>query len=316
MRDDPVLAAIARALTWLEDLISLLSGPFLTVGAGIALIALLTDGAVLVTDPWLINAYGISQAVGVDGMLLGSAFLLARAWSQRNVLGVIGNGILVILLGYVVYLGGFIFNFSQTFHVPNAQAFADLNITPTNWLWQRTAVGVFLVILSGLRRYIPKQPVNVAERLADLDAQAQIAARERELAAERLAGWRRVAQRALARPVDPPPDPTPPDGPSPPGEVDEQPSENPAEVAPQPLPVGAGVGGDPVPALMTTVQLRDYARKIFHHQITTEEAVTIVKGVPGAERLANGKPGQPWAAPREAVIARLHAMYDTSAAEA
>src|SRR5258708_25043950 len=68
----PLLAGIAAFLRWCEELVVLLSGPLLLVGLGIGLVALLSDGALLVTAPWLLYAWALSQTVGVDGQLVGA----------------------------------------------------------------------------------------------------------------------------------------------------------------------------------------------------------------------------------------------------
>jgi hypothetical protein len=53
------------SLRWLEELIVLVSGPMLTAGLGIGLVAL------LVSAPRLLYVWAISQTVGVDGQLVG-----------------------------------------------------------------------------------------------------------------------------------------------------------------------------------------------------------------------------------------------------
>jgi hypothetical protein len=55
-RELPFLAGIAGLLRWLEELANIVSGPLLTAGLAIALIDLLTDGALLTTQPWLLYA--------------------------------------------------------------------------------------------------------------------------------------------------------------------------------------------------------------------------------------------------------------------
>ena len=74
----PLLGGIAGFLRWCESLAVILSGPLLTFGLGVALVDLLTDGQLLATTPWLLFAWAISQAVGVDAQLVGSSFLLAH----------------------------------------------------------------------------------------------------------------------------------------------------------------------------------------------------------------------------------------------
>jgi hypothetical protein len=78
-RELPMLAGIGAALRWCEELLVLASGPILTFGLGVGLIALLTDGQLLASAPWLILLWGIAMAAGVDGQLIGSAVKCGRA---------------------------------------------------------------------------------------------------------------------------------------------------------------------------------------------------------------------------------------------
>jgi hypothetical protein len=71
-RELPFLGGISGLLRWLEELANTVAGPLLTAGLAIALIDLLTDGALLTTQPWLLYAWAISQAVGVDAQLVAS----------------------------------------------------------------------------------------------------------------------------------------------------------------------------------------------------------------------------------------------------
>jgi hypothetical protein len=53
-KDAFALGWIAAIIRWFEDLVNLLSSPLLTVGLGIALVALLTDGQLLARIPILL----------------------------------------------------------------------------------------------------------------------------------------------------------------------------------------------------------------------------------------------------------------------
>src|SRR5690242_8606185 len=78
-----MLAGLGAIIRWLEELASLLSGPVLTFGLGIALIDLLTDGRLLARMPALLFAWAASQAVGLDAQLVGSAAKLATAFRRH-----------------------------------------------------------------------------------------------------------------------------------------------------------------------------------------------------------------------------------------
>ena len=80
----PLLGWIAELVRWLEELIVLVSGPLLMAGLGIGLVALLSDGALLLTAPWLLYAWAISQTVGVDGQLVGAWYRVSVATARRQ----------------------------------------------------------------------------------------------------------------------------------------------------------------------------------------------------------------------------------------
>src|SRR6266851_7285745 len=94
----PLLAGIAAFLRWCEELVVLLSGPLLLVGLGIGLVALLSDGALLVTAPWLLYAWALSQTVGVDGQLVGAWYRVSVAVARRRW----GVALAFVLLGLLL----------------------------------------------------------------------------------------------------------------------------------------------------------------------------------------------------------------------
>jgi len=169
----PLLGWIARFLRWLEELIVLASGPLLMVGLGIGLVALLSDGSLLVTAPWLLYAWAISQTVGVDGQLVGAWYRVSVAVRQRRWGVVIGFVILGSVLAYIAYVAAWVFATQQTYHLTIAAALARLGMDSTTWLWQRSAVSVLLVCLSGYLRYRAprKQTLTLEERTRAIEEQ-------------------------------------------------------------------------------------------------------------------------------------------------
>lgn len=157
----PLLAGIAACLRWLEELIVLVSGPLLMAGLGIGLVALLSDGALLVTAPWLVYAWAISQTVGVDGQLVGAWYRVSVAVGRRRIGVAIAYAMLGVLLAYIAYVAALVFATQQAYHLTTGQALARLGMNATSWLWQRSAVSVLLVCLSGYLRYrAPRKPAQ------------------------------------------------------------------------------------------------------------------------------------------------------------
>ena len=68
----PLLGGISALFRWLESLVTIASGPILTVGLAVALVDLLTDGQLLASQPLLLYVWAFSQALGVDTQLVAS----------------------------------------------------------------------------------------------------------------------------------------------------------------------------------------------------------------------------------------------------
>src|SRR5258708_32061889 len=120
----PLLAAVAGFMRWCEELLIVVSGPLLTVGLGIALVDLLTGGALLAAQPELLYAWAISQAAGVDAQLVASAAKLAAAVHARRALLAAGYGVLIMPLAYVGFLASNVFATQQSQGLTTAEALA------------------------------------------------------------------------------------------------------------------------------------------------------------------------------------------------
>lgn len=191
----PLLGGISAFLRWLEELVVLVSGPMLTAGLGIGLVSLLSDGALLVSVPWLLYAWAISQTVGVDGQLVG-AWYRVKVAQQRGKWGVVICFVLLgLILAYVGFVGSLIFAMQQAYHLSTAQALAELGMNNRSWLWQRAAVSVFLVCLSGYLRYQAprKQQASLEEQKRMLKEQMELDAIKREARAKKVQGLAALA---------------------------------------------------------------------------------------------------------------------------
>lgn len=163
-----VLQALAKALRWLEDLVSLVSGPVLLVGLGIGLVDLLTDGKLLISVPALLFAWAISQVVGVDAYLVVIWDHAARAFRAGKygtafVLSIFGS-----VLAYVAFVAAQVFSLAQTYGMTTDQALATLGMSPLSWLFQRNILAVFLVIVFACSRAFIGQE-SAAEEKARLE---------------------------------------------------------------------------------------------------------------------------------------------------
>jgi hypothetical protein len=210
--DLPILGGIAGFLHWLESLAVIASGPLLTLGLGVALVDLLTDGKLLATTPWLLMAWAISQAVGIDVQLVGSSFQLAHSLRSRRFLAAVGYGLLVIALGYVGFIAAQIFSVQQADGVTTAQALGALGLDSTTWIVQRSGLSVVLVVLSGLLRYV--QPAKVEASLEDerakLERELELEPLRQRLRGQKAVGAAGLARQAIAAARGKPQEPTPP----------------------------------------------------------------------------------------------------------
>jgi hypothetical protein len=178
----PALAAIAGFFHWLEEFLVILSGPFLTAGLGIGLVDLLSDGALFVNVPWLLYVWAVAQTVGVDGQLVGTWARVGRACRKRAWWAAVGFACLGLLLAYVGFVAALVFAYQQAYHLTTAGALGKLGFDTVSWLWQRTAVSVGLVCLSGLLRYQKPRAVVV-----DVEAEIQRIEDERRIQAAKAA---------------------------------------------------------------------------------------------------------------------------------
>jgi hypothetical protein len=186
----PLLGWIAGFLRWLEELIVLLSGPLLMAGLGIGLVALLSDGALLLTAPWLLYAWAISQTVGVDGQLVGAWYRVSVAIARRRWGAAVAFVALGALLAYVAYIAALVFATQQTYGLTTAHALSRLGMNSTSWLWQRSAVSVLLVCLSGYLRYRAprKQVLSLEERKRAIEEQIELDALKAKQRAQQAQG--------------------------------------------------------------------------------------------------------------------------------
>jgi hypothetical protein len=189
-QDLPLLGGIALALRWVEELIVLVSGPMLTAGLGIGLVALLSDGALLVSAPWLLYAWAISQTVGVDGQLVGAWYRVSVAVARKRYGAAAAFVLLGLLLAYVAYVAALVFATQQAYHNTTAQALSRLGMDATSWLWQRAGVSVLLVCLSGYLRYrAPRHDErSLEERKRAIQEQMELEALKAQQRAQRVAG--------------------------------------------------------------------------------------------------------------------------------
>lgn len=188
-----MLAGIAGFIRWVEELANLLSGPLLTLGLGLALVDLLTDGKLLASVPLLLYVWAITQAIGVDAQLVSTWDRARIALREHRYWSLVGLFILGAVLAYVAWVAAQVFALQESEGVTTAQALQRLGMDSAIWLVQRTALSVFLVCLAGWTRYHPPAQ-NVA-----LSAQEERERLEADLLLEPLRQQKRAMQLRGAR---------------------------------------------------------------------------------------------------------------------
>jgi len=195
----PILGGIAAGIRWVEELVSLVSGPLLTVGLGIALVDLLTGGGLLRGVPELLYAWAVSQAIGIDAQLVAAWDRTRTAIREKRWLAVIGLVILGCALGYVGFLSASAFGFQQAFGLSEADALARLGIDGVTWQLQRAVLAVFLVALSGFTRYHapPKARKSVEQERAELERELALEPLRVKVRQQQALGIRALAKAAI-----------------------------------------------------------------------------------------------------------------------
>jgi len=173
-RELPMLAAIGGFFRWWEELLNIIAAPLLMAGLLIALVALLTNGSLLTTQPELVYAWAIAMGVGVDAQLIGASAKLGQAALNGRPWQVVGYTALVLPLAYVAFVAAQVFATQQAEGITTSAALAQLGMDPTAWLIQRSALSVALVVLSGILRYRSKGQATIADERAKLDRELEL----------------------------------------------------------------------------------------------------------------------------------------------
>jgi hypothetical protein len=164
----------------LEDSIITLSGPALAISGIIAGVDLLTGGHVLQQVSWLALAWAIALMVSLDFQVLGLGARAHRIYqsekSSRRKAGEIALAIILAAgISFVsVQMQGIIAR-SNSAGLDIATATAQLGINPLALIWERSALVLLLIFMSGwFREEQVRQPVSSETPAALSDETVQI----------------------------------------------------------------------------------------------------------------------------------------------
>ncbi len=172
-RELPALAGIAAVIRWFESLILLLAGPLLTIGLGVAVVDLATNNALLNSVPWLLVAWGIAMAIGLDAQVIAAWDRVGVAFRQRQWFVLALYLVVGVALGYVGYIACAVFGFEHALGYSEQQALDMMGVNAMLYQYQRAFLAVALVALSALNRYHPPQ-VTLADERAELHRELEL----------------------------------------------------------------------------------------------------------------------------------------------
>ena len=87
--------------------------------------------------------------MGVDGQVVGAWYRVSVSIARKRWGVALAFVLLGLLLAYIAYVASLVFATQQAYHLTTGQALTHLGMDSTSWLWQRSAVSVLLVGLSG-----------------------------------------------------------------------------------------------------------------------------------------------------------------------
>jgi hypothetical protein len=172
-RELPFLAGIAAVIRWFESLILLVAGPLLTIGLGVAVVDLATNNALLNSVPWLLLAWGVAMAIGLDAQVIAAWDRVGQAFRQRQWFVLALYLVVGVALGYVAYIACAVFGFEHALGYSEAQALDMMGVNAMLYQYQRAFLAVALVALSALNRYHPPQ-VTLADERAELHRELEL----------------------------------------------------------------------------------------------------------------------------------------------
>lgn len=194
----PLMPQIAAILHWCEEVLTTISGVLLVIAVSLPVANTFAHGNLYAPNSAFESALSVFMTVGIDGQLIGAAYRLAMALRYKRNASAAFEVFNVLLLGALVFLGGFVSGYQQTFNVSTDEAFTAIGISAIVWLGIRMGTAVYLIILSGIRRYVPPKPeLTPAQIQAQNERKlAQMRAKQ-ELAAARLNGWINTGKAAI-----------------------------------------------------------------------------------------------------------------------
>lgn len=177
---ETVLRGLATGIRFVEDLNSILSSVFISLALILAVMSLITGGALLEALPWTLWIWAGALAVGVEATLVSAFDKAHQSWIERRRLVAFSWAVLGVLLAIVGFVAVAAFTVQQSLHITEAEALRMMGLSPLGFDIGRSLITVLLACIAGLARP-RKQVVTHEDRKRELREAIEIEPLKRQL---------------------------------------------------------------------------------------------------------------------------------------
>jgi len=180
---------IAAFIVWIENLVVTVSSLMLAFVAVTTVASAIHGGNLLEQNATLAQLYAWAQGIGIEGQLSGMAYEAMKAARQQRGWHSFAFWCITLVLAGAAFMAVVIVNYQQSFGVSFAAALLFVGISKQTWVFVRGIILIGLIVLAAAMRYMPAaQPVNVEQRLKELDDKQRIAEAQIRNRATNMAG--------------------------------------------------------------------------------------------------------------------------------
>ncbi len=184
---ESVLRGLATGIRFIEDLNGILSSVFISLALILAVMSLITGGALLQALPWTLWIWAGALAVGVEATLVSAFDRAHQSWIERRRLVACAWAVLGVMLAIVGFVAVAAFTIQQSLHITEAEALRMMGLSPLGFDIGRSLITVLLACIAGLARP-RKQVVTHEDRKRELREAIEIEPLKRQLESLRAGG--------------------------------------------------------------------------------------------------------------------------------
>jgi len=186
-RLESVLRGLATGIRFIEDLNGILSSVFISLALILAVMSLITGGALLEALPWTLWIWAGALAVGVEATLVSAFDRAHQSWIERRRLVASAWAFLGVMLAIVGFVAVAAFTVQQSLHITEAEALRMMGLSPLGFDIGRSLITVLLACIAGLARP-RKQVVTHEDRKRELREAIEIEPLRRQLESMKAGG--------------------------------------------------------------------------------------------------------------------------------